>query len=181
LSLQSAAGVPVHVRLVLSSEELSFVAKKFDEGSCSPEGPGFEWCQLTLSQATTALEIPVVVRTIGAFPLTLEVETPDGSQQIAGGTYTVRSTAISDLGLVLMVGAALFLAVWWARNARHGRRARRLVPRPPEPDDSNGEPNDPETAGVATPGAAVAMVRQRASGGRPGPGHAIGPVSRPPG
>ena len=181
LSLQSAAGVPVHVRLVLSSEELSFVAKRFDQGSCSPEGPGFEWCQLTLTQATTALEVPVVVRTIGAFPLTLEVETPDGSRQIAGGTYTVRSTAISDLGLVLMVGAALFLAVWWARNARHGRRAKRLVPRPEDPDDIGGEPADPETAGAAAPSAAVAMLRRPASGVRPGPGHSIGPVSRPPG
>jgi hypothetical protein len=62
--------------------------------------------------------------------LALELATPSGSEEIAAGTDTVRSTAISDVGLVLMVSAALFLAVWWARNARHGRRARRLVPRP---------------------------------------------------
>jgi hypothetical protein len=42
----------------------------------------------------------------------------------------VTSTAISDVGWFLMLGAALFLGVWWVRNARHGRRARQLIPRP---------------------------------------------------
>jgi hypothetical protein len=132
LTLLSSAGTPVRVLLMLTSEQLSFVDAKFGSvGSCQPVNPGSEDCQLTLSRrSTTTLQVPVVVRTSGAFPLALELATPSGSEEIAAGTDTVRSTAISDVGLVLMVSAALFLAVWWARNARHGRRARRLVPRP---------------------------------------------------
>ena len=88
--------------------------------------------------ARASLSTPAQRTASGAFPLALELATPSGSEEIAAGTDTVRSTAISDVGLVLMVSAALFLAVWWARNARHGRRARRLVPRPVD-DESNGE------------------------------------------
>jgi hypothetical protein len=138
LTLLSSAGIPVRVLLMLTSEQLSFVDAKFGStGSCHPVNPGSEDCQLTLSRSTTTLQVPVVVRTSGAFPLALQLATPSGSEEIAAGTDTVRSTAISDVGLVLMVSAALFLAVWWARNARHGRRARRLVPRPGD-DDVNG-------------------------------------------
>jgi hypothetical protein len=183
LTLLSSAGTLAHVRLVLSSEELSFMAKRFDQGRCAPIGPGSEQCELTLSQATTALQVPVVVRTIGAFPLSLEIETPDGSEEIAAGTYTVRSTAISDLGLVLMVGAALFLAIWWARNARHGRRAKRLVPRPTEEDAAYaGLPEDvPEGARGNAPGTVPGRGPQWASGGRGRAGHSLGPTGRPSG
>jgi hypothetical protein len=142
LTLLSSAGTPVKVLLTLTSEQLSFVVAHFGSvGSCRPVNPGSEDCRLTLSRATTTLQVPVVVRGSGAFPLALELATPSGSEEIAAGTDTVRSTAISDVGLVLMVSAALFLAVWWARNARHGRRARQLVPRPgdDEPTDEDGQ------------------------------------------
>ena len=147
LTVLSSAGTPVKVLLTLTSEQLSFVVAHFGSvGSCRPVNPGSEDCRLTLSRATTTLQVPVVVRGSGAFPLALELATPSGSEEIAAGTDTVRSTAISDVGLVLMVSAALFLAVWWARNARHGRRARQLVPRPgdDEPTDEDGQ------AGAAT-------------------------------
>jgi hypothetical protein len=148
LTLLSSAATPVKVLLTLTSEQLSFVVAHFGSvGWCHPIGPGSEDCQLTLSRSTTTLQVPVIVRTSGAFPLALELATPSGSEEIAAGTDTVRSTAISDVGLVLMVSAALFLAVWWARNARHGRRARRLVPRPGD-DDAN----DPDVQASAAAG-----------------------------
>jgi hypothetical protein len=126
LTLLSGSRLDAHVRLVLSSEELSFVDTTFPAGSCVASNPGGETCTLALSRATTTFQVPVIVRTPGAFQLTLQVETPDGTV-VARGADTIRSTAVSGVGLLLMVGAALFLAVWWARNARHGRRARRLV------------------------------------------------------
>jgi hypothetical protein len=153
LTLLSSAGTPVRVLLVLTSEQLSFVDAKFGGvGTCRPVNPGSEDCQLTLSRSTTTLQVPVVVRTSGAFPLALQLATPSGSEEIAAGTDTVRSTAISDVGLVLMVSAALFLAVWWARNARHGRRARRLVPRPGDDEDNGtaGQADNVEHAGTVT-------------------------------
>jgi hypothetical protein len=131
VTLVSTAGMPVHVVLVLTSEQLRFVTARVNGGACSAVNAGSEDCQLTLSHSTTSLQIPVVVRTPGAFPLLLAVETPSG-EVLATSTDTVRSTAIGDVAVALMVGAALFLAVWWVRNARHGRRARRLVPKPPD-------------------------------------------------
>jgi hypothetical protein len=126
LTLLSSSRLSAHVRLVLSSEELSFVDAKFPAGSCVASSPGGETCSLVLSHASTTLQVPVLVRTPGAFQLAWEVESPDGSV-LARGSDTIRSTAVSGVGLLLMVAAALFLAVWWAKNARHGRRARRLV------------------------------------------------------
>ena len=41
--------------------------------------------------------------------------------------YTVRSTAVSGAGLVLSVGAGVFLIVWWARHWHRTRRSARLV------------------------------------------------------
>jgi hypothetical protein len=84
--------------------------------------------------------------------LLLEVETPSG-EVLAKSTDTVRSTAIGDVAVVLMVGAVLFLAVWWVRNARHGRRARRLVPKPPDDDVGHGQGADGPVA--VAPGAGV--------------------------
>ena len=142
LTVVSAASSPVKVLLVLTSEQLSFVQANFSEGSCVPvhagggRGPSVsEDCQLTLSGPTTILRVPVVVRAPGAFPLSLQVETPSGTRVLKATTDTVRSTAISDIGYVLIVVAGLFLAIWWVRNARHGRRADRLMPRP---DDEAG-------------------------------------------
>ncbi len=140
LTLVSTAASPVRVRLILTSEQLSFLATTFAEGSCVPvnDERSAEDCQLTLSRPTTVVRVPVVVRAPGAFPLSLQVETPSGAKVLRTSTDSVTSTAISDVGWFLMVGAALFLAVWWVRNARHGRRAHRLVPRP----DDEARPDD---------------------------------------
>jgi len=153
VTLVSTAGLPVHVVLVLTSEQLRFVTARVNGGGCSSVNAGSEHCQLTLSRPTTSLQIPVIVRTPGAFPLLLAVETPSG-EVLATSTDTVRSTAIGDVAVVLMVGAALFLAVWWVRNARHGRRARRLVPKPPDDDDS-GQGQGPEGPVAVAPDAGV--------------------------
>lgn len=132
LEVLSGARLPAHVRLVLSSNQLSFQGGKFGAVQCQVVSPGSEQCELDLApSATTTLRVPVEVRTPGAFQLSLEIETPDGAL-VATGTDTINSTAVSGVGLLLMVGAALFLAVWWVRNARHGRRSRRLVPSPSE-------------------------------------------------
>lgn len=130
LQVLSGARMEAHVRLVLSSAQLSFQGGTFGPVRCEVVGPGSERCQLDLApSATTTFRVPVVVRTPGAFQLSLEVETPDGAP-VASGTDTINSTAVSGVGLALMVGAALFLGAWWVRNARHGRRSRRLVPSP---------------------------------------------------
>ena len=160
LTVLSDAGMRARVRLVLSSEELSFVSVKFPSGRCVPVNAGSEQCRLDLVHTTT-LQVPVAVRTPGAFQILLEIETPNGTV-VASGRDTIRSTAVSEVGLLLMVGAALFLAVWWARNFRHGRRARRLVPAP-DGDDTTMIGLGPE--GVPDqPGAPRAWAGQSRSG-----------------
>ena len=184
LTLVSTSGSPARVRLVLTSEQLSFIAASFPEGRCVPASPGSEECLLTLSDPSTTLQVPVVARARGTSPLSLAMSTPDGSVVFAHSSLSVRSTAISQVGLVLMAGAVLFLAVWWARNARHGRRARRLVPKDDEVaahwgrERSHGGRRPPAGAGAgaagkrhtprsrpAAAGTALAGGDERASGG----------------
>src|SRR3546814_19258589 len=52
---------------------------------------------------------------------------PDGGITLASATHTVQSTAVSGAGLVLSIGALLFLVVWWARHCHKTRRSRKLV------------------------------------------------------
>ncbi|MGB3055901.1 MAG: DUF6049 family protein, partial [Acidimicrobiales bacterium] len=71
-------------------------------------------------------EVPIAVRSRlpGDTPLKVRVTTPDGSVLLSEGTYSVRSTAVSGVGLVLTVGAGLFLAIWWGRHIIRSRRPR---------------------------------------------------------
>lgn len=73
------------------------------------------------------VDVTVRTRTSGAFPLGVTITSPDGSIVLDRATFTIRSTAISGVGLVLSVGAALFLLIWWARHWRTARRSSRLV------------------------------------------------------
>ena len=41
---------------------------------------------------------------------------------IASSNYRIRSQAVSTAGLLLMVGAAAFLAVWWGTHIRRRRK-----------------------------------------------------------
>ncbi len=114
LNLENRLQVPVTVRIVLSSAKLDF-----------PEG---DVITQNLDPATTTrLDLVVETRASGAFPLDVAITSADGSLPVASTRYTVRSTAISGVGLVLSVGAGLFLLVWWARHFRTARRARKLV------------------------------------------------------
>ena len=82
---------------------------------------------------TTRIDIPVRARATGAFPLLIDVRTPDGRRSLSTSRYTVRSTAVSGVGLLLSVGAGVFLTVWWARHWRRTRRSRKLIAEPHRP------------------------------------------------
>ena len=83
---------------------------------------------LDLARLNTTARFSVKARTSGDTGLNIVVVSPDGTLPIANTLLTVRSTAASGVGIVLSAGAALFLVVWWGRDFRRGRRARRLVP-----------------------------------------------------
>ena len=101
-----------------------------------PEG---ETIPLVLTEPSTRIDIPVRARTSGAFPLQIDVTTPDGQRRLAMSRYTVRSTAVSGAGLVLSIGAGAFLVVWWARHWHRTRRSARLVAADAHPADAGRE------------------------------------------
>lgn len=111
LTLHNSLGYAVQVQIHMeSSERLAF--------------PGGTAQVLTLNGENTPIEIPVRTRTSGDAPLTITVTSPDGRLVLATTNYTVRSTAVSGVGLALTIGAAVVLLAWWVRSLHRGRRAR---------------------------------------------------------
>ncbi|HSL56300.1 MAG TPA: DUF6049 family protein, partial [Acidimicrobiales bacterium] len=110
LQLRNDTGGEVRVSLRFESDKLTF-----------PEG---ERIDLTLVEESTPLEVPVEARASGTFPLDITLTSPDGVLELGRARYTVRSTAVSGLGLLLGGVAVAVLAVWWARTARRARRQR---------------------------------------------------------
>jgi hypothetical protein len=115
ISFRNETGYPVHVKVRIESDKL--IVR--DRDRIRP---------LDLARLNTTARFSVKARTSGDTGLNIVVESPDGSLPIANTLLTVRSTAASGVGIVLSAGAALFLVVWWGRDFRRGRRARRLVP-----------------------------------------------------
>ncbi|HEX5880766.1 MAG TPA: DUF6049 family protein [Actinomycetota bacterium] len=69
---------------------------------------------------TTQL-LEVGTRATGTFPIQVDVLTPDGEVEIAGGEVRLTSTALNRVALALTGGAAGLLLVWWGVGRR--RRA----------------------------------------------------------
>lgn len=123
LTLRNELGYPVDVVVRLdSTDRLTF-----------PEG---DTIAMTLDEEMERISLQVRARTSGDSPLRVEVTSPDGRLTVTETQFRVRSTAVSGVGLVLTVGAGLFLALWWARHFRSVRRARELVPAPAHPSRS---------------------------------------------
>ena len=83
-----------------------------------------ERIEATLVGERTVVEIPVHTRATGDTPLTITVRTPDGQVVLTQSRFTIRSTAVSGVGVVLTVGAAGFLALWWGRHLFRSRPRR---------------------------------------------------------
>jgi hypothetical protein len=80
--------------------------------------------ETVLSPGSTLVPIKVKTRAAGDTPVRITVRSPDDGVILAESQYTIRSTAVSGVGIVLTVGAALFLAVWWGRHWRRSRSER---------------------------------------------------------
>jgi len=79
--------------------------------------------EVTLTGDRTVTEIPVSTRTSGDTPVRITVRSPDGRVVLAESRYTIRSTAVSGVGVILTIGAAAFLALWWGRHLFVARRS----------------------------------------------------------
>lgn len=116
LTLTNDTGRPVSVKVHLDSNQL-----EFPDGTVRAE---------ELLPGTTRLNLDVRTRASGAFPLDITVTSPDDAIELDHTTFTIRSTAVSGVGVFLSAGAGLFLLVWWARNWRSAKRSQRLVDQP---------------------------------------------------
>lgn len=124
LTIRNDTGAPVEVRLSFDSDN----KLEFPDGATQ---------RLRLDEGPNRVEVPVVARASGAFPLRITATSPDGVLTVSRARVTVRSTAVSGVGLVLSIGALLVLVVWWASHWRTARRNRRLV------DPGTGNPPEP--------------------------------------
>jgi Family of unknown function (DUF6049) len=126
-----------------------------------------------LPPGVTRLDVRVRALTSGAFPMGITVRSPDSSIELDRTTFDIRSTAVTGVGLVLSIGAGLFLAVWWARHWRSSRRSRHLVP-------AGATPASPVTtvAGTARPDAPDAGSEQQDGSGDYRPAHLASGRSR---
>lgn len=77
-----------------------------------------------LQPGTNRIAVPVHTTLPGDSPVDVTVLTPDGAIVLDQAEYTIRSTAISGIGVFLSVGAALVLVLWWFRHWRQTRRLR---------------------------------------------------------
>ncbi|MGH9245826.1 MAG: DUF6049 family protein [Acidimicrobiales bacterium] len=122
--LRKTANYPMAVMLRLTGERLEF--------PLNPDGV----LRLELTEEVTRVEVTVRTLTSGDAPFNLVVLTPDGRRELGRSRFTVRSTAVSGVGLALLAGSGMFLVVWWTRNIRRTRRNRHLIPVTPAGTDT---------------------------------------------
>lgn len=113
LTLRNDGESTVHAVVHLRSPKLEF-----------PDGSTIA---VDLPPGSTRMDIAVKTLASGSFPLVVEVTSPDGTLLLASVDYSIQSTAVSGLGVVLSAGAAVFLIVWWARHWSRTRRSAKLV------------------------------------------------------
>jgi hypothetical protein len=144
LTIENGTGQDVSVDVLLRSNQLEF-----------PDG---DQMNVSVPPGGRRIDLRVRTRTSGAFPLHITLTSPDRNVVYDRTTFTIRSTAVSGVGMVLSIGAGAFLLIWWARHWRTARRSRRLVgsgngnggPVAPPPD----HPEHPGLPGIAgRPGA----------------------------
>jgi hypothetical protein len=113
IRLENALDYPVDVRVQLASERLEF-----------RDGNNIV---ITLQPGVNKIPINVKTKVSGLMTLDVKVLSPDSGLQLLSTSMSVRSTAVSGLGLALTIGSGFFLLLWWGRHWRSTRRARKLV------------------------------------------------------
>ena len=100
-------------RLTVRSDHL-----RFPRGRARP---------VMLDHPTQSVRIPVVAETTGDLTVSVTLTTPSGRLVLARQRVVVRTTQTSAAAIVLTIGAALVLLVWWVRTSlrRPRRRGRR--------------------------------------------------------
>lgn len=108
VTLKNTSPIPITVIVKIASDKLSF-----------PEGPSF---MVTLDEENSTIQIPIKVRTSGTFTATITLLTPEENIRIAQTSATIRSSAVSGIGIAITVISLLFLALWWVSHYAKSRK-----------------------------------------------------------
>jgi hypothetical protein len=104
------SSTPLEVVIRLTGEKLSV--------------PGGDQSTVLDPNGVTETAVPVIARSNGVFPVTIEVVTPAGNPLGEPVEFTARVNNLTGLGRVVTVGAALVLISWWFSYYRRKRRNR---------------------------------------------------------
>jgi hypothetical protein len=125
--IENGMGRNVSLLVSMSSEKLEF-----------PDGDSVI---VDIPPGVHEISLDVSARTSGDSVLDLTLSSPDRGIALDSTRVTVRSTALSGLGLIIAGIALLFLLVWWVRTRRSRRPNRRLIV---AHDDSDGNVPTPQ-------------------------------------
>lgn len=113
-SVRNDGDTDVRVRIRLTSSKLRF-----------PEG---DQVVLLPAQMSTAIDMPVIARSNGRFPVSLQLFTPEGDIPLGPpSTLTARVNALAGLGQLVTGIAVLLLLSWWVSHLRRERHQRRSI------------------------------------------------------
>ena len=133
ISVLSGLPVPIAVNVTVSSDGHLQFAHERDTWSVRSQ---------TLVHQNTTFLVPVTAHSPGAASLRVTVATANGDLTLTSTRLTINSRVFSGVGVGLSVGALVFMALWWGRELRKGRRSRGGPAVPAE------EVRRPEPAGV---------------------------------
>lgn len=112
ITIVSQSDEPVRIMLRVQSDKLRFPVTQTSGTAIFTED---------LHKGSNLLDLLVEARSAGAFPLRITVMSPRGGLVFQQTVFTVQSHALSGVGVVLSVGAAIFLMIWWGRHAWRSR------------------------------------------------------------
>ena len=134
ISVLSGLPVPIAVNVTVSSDGHLQFAHGQDIWSVRSQ---------TLVHQNTTFLVPVTAHSPGAASLRVTVATANGDLTLTSTRLTINSRVFSGVGVALSVGALVFLALWWGRELRKGRRGKPAGPGAPAE-----KVRRPEPAGV---------------------------------
>ena len=114
LSIENGTGRSVRVLVTLASQKLEF--------------PNGAQRKILLKPGNNTQRFDVNARASGTFPVLVTVSSPDSNIALQRARYTVRSSVVSGVGLILTIGALVFLAAWWLTHWRRSRRRPATAP-----------------------------------------------------
>lgn len=127
VTLTNTASVPLSVRVTVTAplQRFRFPEPEQPVPDCGSDQRS-RWCVVDLEAGSSrTVEFQAEALTPGSIaPIDVTATDPGGQRRLASGRVVVRSQTSSVVAIAVTAGAGMFLALWWIREVRRGRRAR---------------------------------------------------------